>query len=42
MKLSEIPYKRPDVELLGQKIQDLCTQFENAKMFPSNWKLPTK
>ncbi len=31
MKLSKIPYKRPDVELLGQKIQDLCTQFENAK-----------
>ncbi len=31
MKLSEIPYQRPNAKMLGQRIQDLCTQFENAK-----------
>ncbi|MGB1243256.1 MAG: hypothetical protein ACPG49_12085, partial [Chitinophagales bacterium] len=31
MKLSEMPYQRPNVELLGQTVQNLCTQFENAK-----------
>ncbi len=31
MKLSEIPYQHPNVEMLGQRIQELCTQFENAK-----------
>ncbi len=32
MKLSEIPYQRPNMEAIGQRIQNLCIQFENAEM----------
>ena len=30
MKLSEIQYQRPNMDILKQTLENLCTQFENA------------